>query len=254
MAVAGSGVTQPEAALEARELLAGCRCRCLSWPDEGTTARPGTAPVPAPDDRVDVLLRVPIRVASVSLTADDRIHGRALVRRSTSLLLLRRLCTCPGRPAPGDCIRGKGMAPSPAARASEMSPIRSQGRGGGIAKAIAGGVPDSAQGRSYPRTEQTTGCSPTYQSGADQPGVLVSDLNSKAEPSAGELLSLSEPSAPPRTSPAHVQPTRTSPPSTCKSLRRRLAPPCRGLSLHRQGAVQADRSTTVTSCGAPLGI
>jgi hypothetical protein len=30
MAVAGSGVTQPEAALEARELLAGCRCRCLS--------------------------------------------------------------------------------------------------------------------------------------------------------------------------------------------------------------------------------
>ena len=29
MAVAGSGVTQPEAALESRELLAGCRCRRL---------------------------------------------------------------------------------------------------------------------------------------------------------------------------------------------------------------------------------
>jgi hypothetical protein len=70
------------------------------------------------------------------------------------------------KPPPADCRNRTARVTRPRRRAvAAPSPKRSQG--GGAAKSrlrSSGGVPDSAQGRSYPRAEQTTGGSPIQQS------------------------------------------------------------------------------------------
>ena len=87
-----------------------------SWPDEGATARLGDGSgTPALHDRIDVLLRVPVRLASASLTA----MIAPMAERSSG-----------GRRG-GDPLVAEGIASSQAARvtkaiASGMHPIRAK--------------------------------------------------------------------------------------------------------------------------------